>query len=89
MLVLSLAWVMVRFWFHHSRRHFGSYLVVLRYSPYTRALTEVIRSGELGRLINVVHVEPVGFYHFAHSYVRGNWAKEQDSCFSLMTKGCQ
>ncbi|KAJ3488744.1 hypothetical protein NLI96_g2619 [Meripilus lineatus] len=59
---------------------------VLRYSPYTKAITEVIRSGELGRLINAVHVEPVGYWHFAHSYVRGNWAKEQDSCFSLMTK---
>ncbi|OBZ76186.1 putative oxidoreductase YteT [Grifola frondosa] len=61
---------------------------VLRYSPYNRALTEIVRSGRLGQLINVVHVEPVGYYHFAHSYVRGNWAKEKDSCFSLMTKSC-
>ncbi|PIL37283.1 hypothetical protein GSI_00976 [Ganoderma sinense ZZ0214-1] len=61
---------------------------VLRYSPYTRALTEVIRSGTLGQLINIVHIEPVGFYHFAHSYVRGNWAREKDSAFSLMTKSC-
>ncbi|GJE84491.1 Gfo/Idh/MocA family oxidoreductase [Phanerochaete sordida] len=61
---------------------------VLRYSPYNTALTEIIRSGELGPLINVVHVEPVGYFHFAHSYVRGHWAKEEDSCFSLMTKSC-
>ncbi|KAI0722833.1 streptomycin biosynthesis protein StrI [Earliella scabrosa] len=61
---------------------------VLRYSPYSKAVTEVIRSGALGPLINVVHIEPVGFYHFAHSYVRGNWAREADSCFSLMTKSC-
>ena len=62
---------------------------MLRYSPYSKAVTEVIRSGALGPLINVVHIEPVGFYHFAHSYVRGNWAREADSCFSLMTKSCQ
>ncbi|KAI0796546.1 streptomycin biosynthesis protein StrI [Abortiporus biennis] len=61
---------------------------VLRYSPYNKALTEVVRSGELGQLINIVHVEPVGYYHFAHSYVRGSWSKEQESCFSLMTKSC-
>ncbi|KAF9222094.1 NAD(P)-binding protein [Gyrodon lividus] len=61
---------------------------VLRYSPYSKAITEVVRSGELGELINAVHVEPVGYFHFAHSYVRGNWAKEAESSFSLMTKSC-
>ncbi|OSD04383.1 streptomycin biosynthesis protein StrI [Trametes coccinea BRFM310] len=61
---------------------------VLRYSPYNRAMVDVIRTGKLGQLINVVHIEPVGYYHFAHSYVRGNWAREEDSCFSLMTKSC-
>ncbi|KAI6035255.1 NAD(P)-binding protein [Pisolithus orientalis] len=61
---------------------------VLRYSPYTKAITEIIRSGTLGELVNAVHVEPVGYYHFAHSYVRGNWAKETGSSFSLLTKSC-
>ncbi|EJD00921.1 NAD-binding protein [Fomitiporia mediterranea MF3/22] len=59
---------------------------VLRYSPYSRAMSEVIHSGSLGKLINIQHLEPVGYYHFAHSYVRGNWCKEEDACFSLMTK---
>ncbi|KAF9247167.1 hypothetical protein BU15DRAFT_38818 [Melanogaster broomeanus] len=61
---------------------------VLRYSPYSKAITELVRSGELGELINAVHVEPVGYFHFAHSYVRGNWAKEAESSFSLLTKSC-
>ncbi|TFY61274.1 hypothetical protein EVG20_g7119 [Dentipellis fragilis] len=61
---------------------------VLRYSPYTKAVTEVVRSGKLGALVNAVHVEPVGHYHFAHSYVRGSWSREADSSFSLMTKSC-
>ncbi|KAG8908615.1 hypothetical protein FRB99_004903 [Tulasnella sp. 403] len=61
---------------------------VLRYSPYNHAITETIRSGTLGQLINVVHMEPVGHQHFAHSYVRGNWSKEAESSFSLMTKSC-
>ncbi|TFK43375.1 hypothetical protein BDQ12DRAFT_176526 [Crucibulum laeve] len=61
---------------------------VLRYSPYNKDITDIVRSGALGELINVVHVEPVGYYHFAHSYVRGNWSTEKDSSFSLMTKSC-
>ncbi|KAF8558845.1 NAD(P)-binding protein [Imleria badia] len=61
---------------------------VLRYSPYGKAVTEVVRSGQLGELVNAVHVEPVGYFHFAHSFVRGNWAKEAESSFSLMTKSC-
>ncbi|EUC62940.1 streptomycin biosynthesis protein StrI [Rhizoctonia solani AG-3 Rhs1AP] len=61
---------------------------ILRYSKYNQALREVIASGNLGKLVNVVHVEPVGHYHFAHSYVRGNWNQEAKSSFSLMTKSC-
>ncbi|KAG2158803.1 uncharacterized protein EDB93DRAFT_1237632 [Suillus bovinus] len=61
---------------------------VLRYSPYSKAITEVVRSGQLGELINVVHIEPIGYFHFAHSYVRGHWKKESESSFSLMTKSC-
>jgi predicted dehydrogenase len=62
---------------------------VLRYSPYSRAVTQVIQSGKLGQLINAQHIEPIGHWHFAHSYVRGNWSKESESSFSLMTKSCQ
>ncbi len=62
---------------------------VLRYSPYSHAVTQVVRSGKLGQLVNAQHIEPVGHWHFAHSYVRGNWSKESESSFSLMTKSCQ
>ncbi|KAF8521736.1 streptomycin biosynthesis protein StrI [Hysterangium stoloniferum] len=61
---------------------------VLRYSPYNKAIVDVIRSSELGKAINIVHVEPVGYFHFAHSFVRGNWSREATSSFSLLTKSC-
>ena len=61
----------------------------MRYSPYSKEITQIVRSGILGELINVVQIEPVGHYHFAHSYVRGNWCSESQSSFALMTKCCQ
>ncbi|KAF8583462.1 NAD(P)-binding protein [Ramaria rubella] len=61
---------------------------VLRYSPYNKSVVDVIRSRIFGKPVNIVHVEPVGYFHFAHSYVRGNWSREAASAFSLLTKSC-
>lgn len=61
---------------------------VMRYSPYIQEISRIIASGHLGELVNVAHIEPVGFYHVAHSYVRGSWGKERDSSFALVTKCC-
>ena len=61
---------------------------VMLYSPFTQKVKELVQSGRIGKLINIQHLEPVGWYHFAHSYVRGNWKKEADSSFSLLAKSC-
>ena len=48
---------------------------VLRYSPYNHAISEIVRSRIVGELVNAVQIEPVGYYHFAHSYVRGEGSR--------------
>ncbi len=61
---------------------------VLRYTAYTDAVRQAVRDGRIGRLVGVAHLEPVGWWHFAHSYVRGNWRRSQESGPSLLTKCC-
>ncbi|MFS8478093.1 MAG: Gfo/Idh/MocA family oxidoreductase [Micromonosporaceae bacterium] len=61
---------------------------VLRYTPYTQAVKELVAGGAVGQVIGVEHLEPVGWWHFAHSYVRGNWRRRDESSFSLLAKCC-
>src|SRR5690349_11354302 len=61
---------------------------VMRYTPYTRAVKQIADSGQLGDIMSVQHLEPVGFWHQAHSYVRGNWRRADLATSMLMAKSC-
>jgi predicted dehydrogenase len=61
---------------------------VLRYTPYTRALKKLLDSGRIGEIVSVQHLEPVGHWHQAHSFVRGNWRRANESTTMLMAKSC-
>ncbi len=61
---------------------------VLRYSPFFVKLKELIENGTVGQLINIQHIESVGYWHMAHSFVRGNWNKKDESCPMILAKCC-
>ncbi len=61
---------------------------VLRYTPFYKAVKKFISEGNVGEIINVVHAEGVGNVHISHSYVRGNWRKEEESAPMLLAKCC-
>lgn len=62
---------------------------VLRYSPHNLLLRDLVLNRKvIGDIVSVEHTEPVGWWHFSHSYVRGHWRKESSSGPSLLTKSC-
>lgn len=61
---------------------------VLRYTRYTRLLKAILDAGRIGDIVSIQHLEPVGFWHQAHSYVRGNWRNEAQSSPMLLAKSC-
>lgn len=61
---------------------------VLRYTPYTRQIKALLAAGAIGDLVSLQHLEPVGYWHFAHSFVRGNWRNEALSSPVLLAKSC-
>lgn len=61
---------------------------VMRYSQYAQTMKQMLESGLIGDITNIQHVEPIGYWHFAHSYVRGNWRREDQSAPALLAKCC-
>mgnify|MGYP002508810141 CR=1 FL=1 len=44
--------------------------------------------GAVGRIMSVIQVEAVGNIHQSHSYVRGDWHKEEETTPMLLAKSC-
>ncbi|NLL47091.1 MAG: Gfo/Idh/MocA family oxidoreductase [Firmicutes bacterium] len=61
---------------------------VLRYTDFYRKLKEVMDRKVIGEPRFVDHVEKIGYYHFAHSYVRGNWRNTQVAAPIILAKTC-
>ena len=49
---------------------------VLRYTTYTRKLKQLVMDGAVGDIASIQHMEGVGFWHQAHSFVR-QWGNEK------------
>jgi predicted dehydrogenase len=61
---------------------------VLRYTPFFTTIRRLLDDGAIGRLQGIEHTENIGFWHFAHSYVRGNWARSDASSPMILAKAC-
>ena len=61
---------------------------VLRYTKFFSTIKSLLDAGTIGRLISIQHNENVGYWHQAHSFVRGNWNRKAESSPMILAKCC-
>lgn len=61
---------------------------VLRYTPFFQTIKKTIDSGVLGEIVSIQALENVRYWHQAHSFVRGNWRREEDTSPMILAKCC-
>ena len=61
---------------------------VLRYTPFYSTVKRIINSGKLGEIVTIHASENVGYYHQAHSFVRGPWRNKAQSSPMILAKCC-
>lgn len=74
-----------------AQKKYGGRVIVchvLRYAPAYIKLDEMLRSGLIGKLINIHAIEQVAYWHQAHSFVRGNWRRKDETSPMIMAKCC-
>ena len=61
---------------------------VLRYTCFFRKIKKILDSGKIGQLISIAHNENVGYFHHAHSFVRGSWRNSEETSPMILAKCC-
>lgn len=61
---------------------------VLRYTSFYAALETLLRRGDIGKIETIEAMEHVAYWHFAHSFVRGNWRRADETSPMILAKCC-
>jgi len=61
---------------------------VLRYTPFIQRIKSFCDSGAIGRIMTMQLNENEGYWHHAHSYVRGQWNNDKNSSPLILAKSC-
>lgn len=61
---------------------------VLRYTVFYSKIKEIVESGEIGDIISMSAIEPVSYWHQAHSFVRGNFRNSNITSPMILQKCC-
>ena len=61
---------------------------VLRYAPAFVKVKELLDNNTIGDLVLMQALEQVGWFHQAHSFVRGNWHNTKETSPMILAKCC-
>lgn len=61
---------------------------VLRYAPVYLHVAKLLDEGCIGELIDIDAIEQVTHWHIAHSFVRGNWRRKDETSPMILAKCC-
>ena len=61
---------------------------VLRYTPIYQKVKELLDAGVIGEVVSIMASENVGWFHQAHSFVRGNWSNSSETSPMILQKCC-
>jgi predicted dehydrogenase len=61
---------------------------VLRFTDFFTNIKSLLDENRLGQVITISHRENVAAWHMAHSFVRGNWRREELSSPMILAKCC-
>ena len=75
-------------WRGRYQRPCGGVPCAALYAFYN-AIKRIIEDGRIGEVVTIQAMEQVGYWHQAHSYVRGNWRRADESSPMILAKCCQ
>jgi ribosomal protein L21E len=61
---------------------------VLRFSEFYSEIKNLIKNNKIGKIISIEQNENIGYFHMAHSYVRGRWNNSIETASIILTKSC-
>lgn len=61
---------------------------VLRYTPFYETIKAMITEGKIGEVVTIQAIENVAYWHQAHSFVRGNWRRSDETSPMILAKCC-
>ena len=76
---------------YQKARNTGRQVVVchvLRYTLFYSGIKKLIEEGAVGKICTIDMTENVGYWHYCHSFVRGNWRNSELSSPMILQKCC-
>ena len=74
-----------------TAKEYGATIIVchvLRYTVAIRKIKELLDANKIGEMVSFDSLEQVAYWHYAHSYVRGNWRSSENATPMIMAKCC-